>query len=363
MRAAIVLVALWMLVLAAPAQALPGDPPIAALSPKEGETVPADDAGIAVSFTCPPYTKREANDLFGAETGSPAAGDYEAHFARAAAVGADGRLAQTVATGRVDERAAQPGVCDATLGQGGFPRPQSTPGTYFWQASRECPSCTGGFEVGPVVRFVIRAAGAATLKAPDTAYAGFPFVVKATYAGTSGQVQLQRKAGSTWTTIARFVGDAEPIVKLERGRQTLRAVVQVGSDSVTSNSETVDVKRARNWATSKRDDGSYRDPKRASVRFEVTGGGKRITGFHADVPTLCGNPSSTTGTSPNIATVTLPAIKIAPDGRFAFTARIAQQTVRFVGRLAGRKLRETRASIAQTNCSGSIAVEARRIAR
>ena len=66
---------------------------------------------------------------------------------------------------------------------------------------------------------------------------------------------------------------------------------------------------------------------------------------------------------PNIARVTLPAIKIAPDGRFAFSARISGQTVRFVGRLKGRKLRATRASIAQTNCSGSIAVEARRTGR
>jgi hypothetical protein len=55
-----------------------------------------------------------------------------------------------------------------------------------------------------------------------------------------------------------------------------------------------------------------------------------------------------------------PAVKIAPDGRFAFTARIAGQTVRLVGRLAVRKLRDTRASIAQTTCSGAIAVQARR---
>ena len=161
------------------------------------------------------------------------------------------------------------------------------------------------------MRFVIRAAGAATLDAPDTAYAGYPFVVKATYAGTGGQVQLQRKAGSSWKTIARFTGDAEPIITLaKRGRQTLRTVVQVGSDTVTSKTQTVDVKRARNWSTSRRDDGTYRDPERASVRLEVTGNGKRIAGFQA-----------------------------------------------------GRKLRETRASIAQTSCSGSIAVEARRTGR
>ncbi len=361
MRAAVVLVALSMLALAPAAHALPGDPPIAALSPKDGESVPADDAGIAVSFTCPAYTKREANELFGPEAGLLS--DYEARFSRSAATGPDGRLAESAATGRVDARAGQPGICDAVLGQGGFPRPQSTPGTYFWQAARDCPSCAGGFEVGPVVRFVIRAAGAATLKAPDTAYAGYPFVVKATYAGTSGQFQLQRKAGSAWTTIARFVGDAEPIVTLARGRQTLRIVVQVGSDTVTSKTETVDVKRARNWMTAKRDDGTYRDPQRQSVKLKVTGSGKRITGFQADVPTLCANPSSTTGTSPNIARVTLPQIKIAPDGRFAFTARISGQTVRLVGRLQGRKLRDTRASITQTNCSGSIAVEARRTGR
>ncbi len=348
-----------MLVLAPGATALPGDPPIAALSPKNGESVPANDAGITVSFTCPAYTKREANELFGPEPGL--VGDYEARFSGSAAVGPDGRLARSDAAGRVDERTGQPGVCDAVLGQGGFPRPQSTPGTYYWQAARDCPSCSGGFEVGPVVRFVIRAAGAATLKAPDTAYAGFPFVVQARYAGTAGHVRLQRKAGSSWKTIVAFSGDAEPIIKLGRGRQVLRIVAQVGSDTVTSKTQTVNVKRARNWSTSRRDDGAYRDRKRASARLRVAGGGRRITGFRVDVPTLCANPTSQTGTSPNILTVTLPTVRIAPDGRFAFTARFKEQTVRLVGRLAGRTLRDTRASIATTGCSGSTAVQARRV--
>lgn len=359
MRAAVVVAALLTLVLAPAAAALPGDAPIAALSPKADEVVPANAAGITVTFTCPAYVKREANELFGPEPGL--IGDYEARFGRAPAVGPDGRLADSLAIGRVDERPTQPGVCDAVLGQGGFPRPQSTPGTYYWQAARACPSCTGGFEVGPVVRFVIRASGAATLKAPDTAYAGYPFVVEASYAGTAGQVRLERKAGSSWKTIATFLGDAEPIVRLDRGRQVLRIVVQVGADTVTSAMQTVDVKRARGWSTSRRDDGAYRDARRASVRLRIAGGGKRITGFRADVPTLCANPSSSTGTSPNIATVTLPTVRIAPDGRFAFTARIRQQTVRLVGRLSGRKLRDTRASIAQSNCSGSTAVQARRV--
>ena len=119
--------------------------------------------------------------------------DYGAAFSTTAAVGADGRLASTTAIGRVDERGDERGVCDAVLGQRSFPSPQSTPGTYYWQAWRDCPSCSGGFEVGPVVRFLIRAAGKASLKAPKRAFAGYPFVVEAAYDASSRRTRVQRR--------------------------------------------------------------------------------------------------------------------------------------------------------------------------
>ncbi len=77
--------------------------------------------------------------------------------------------------------------------------------------------------------------------------------------------------------------------------------MQVGSDSVTSKTQIVNVKRARNWSTSRRDDGAYRDAKRASVRLRVAGGGKRITGFSRRRADALRRPVLADRPSPNIS--------------------------------------------------------------
>jgi hypothetical protein len=351
---------LLTLLLAGPALALPGDAPIAALAPSDGQVVAASKSPVVVSFTCPLFTKREASGIFSAEKGS--ALDYSAAFGTAPTVGPDGRLVDRTAIGRVNERAATLEVCDAGLGSGGFPKPQATPGTYYWQAWRDCPGCSTGFEVGPVVAFVIRASGTATLRVQRRAYVGYPFVATASYSasGSTGS-QLQRKVGEKWHAIAKFVGDGEPILTLPKGVQTLRTVVKVGGETVTSAPATVAVVAATRFSTGARDDGTYRDPKRPSVRFSVVGSGRTIVGFTADVPTLCGSATTNTGLAPNVGQVTLPPLRIAPDGRFAVTATTKRLTVRLVGRLVLGRLKETRAGISTTNCGGSITVDARRV--
>ena len=347
-----VAVAVSLLLLQGTAQALPGDPPITAQAPLDGAVVPANDGGITVRFTCPAYTSRAGDGIFGPEAGLLS--DYGAAFSDSAGLGADGRLQVRSAAGRVDAVAGGDG-CEATLGSAGYPKPQSTPGTYFWQAWRTCYSCDGGFETGPVVRFVIRAAGRPTLTAPARAYAGYPFVAKVGYPTSGSTVfTVERKTASGWQTLGTPTAEGEPLLRLPLGVQHLRAVVRIGADTLTSTVQTVSVAAARRWTTSAQDDGTYRDAARPSVRLSVRDRGHRITGLRADVPTLCGAAGT-----PNISTVELPPVRIAPDGRFAIQGTFAGSSVRLVGRLAGRRLRATHLSIGSGSCTGGIDIDAR----
>jgi hypothetical protein len=186
-------------------------------------------------------------------------------------------------------------------------------------------------------------------------------VVEATYDDGGARIRVQRRAGGRWRTIATSSGSGAPIITLARGKHTLRAAAEVGGDTVISAARTVKVVRTSRFSTGRRDDGRYRDPKRGSVRFSVAGGGRRISGFTADVPTLCGSAGAPNGFTPGVSTVTLPPVRIAPDGRFALQGTYRNATVRFTGRLRQRRLVGTRVAIAQTTCQGSIAVQARRV--
>ena len=84
---------------AAPAQALPPDPPPAPLTPADGASVPVDPNGIPVTFGCPVYTKFVSGDL--PFPGGPS--DYGLSMSTSRALGADGRLTNpVVATSRMN---------------------------------------------------------------------------------------------------------------------------------------------------------------------------------------------------------------------------------------------------------------------
>ena len=354
----LILAAVVMLVLAAPAAALPPDPPITPLEPAEGASLPVNADGIVVRFTCPPYTTVE-DPLFG-----PIAGlisDYGAAISRAPDVGADGRLATRDGLGSAFE--SSPGSCQSTLGSGGFPKPQTTPGAWYWQAWRNCSGCASGFETSPVRSFTLTAGGTITLGVPRKAYVGYPIVaaVKVESPSSPAQVTIERRSGSTWVAVGEVaLNEEDAFIKLPRGKVELRATARFGAESLSSPARTVTVAKPLEWQTSRRDDGRYRDAKRPSVRFAVTGGGRTLSGFRADVPTICSSTTSPTGTEPGISTVTLPKVKLAPDGGFAVEGTYKSIKVRFSGRLHGRRLTGARAAIRTSACTGSIAVEARR---
>ena len=196
--------------------------------------------------------------------------------------------------------ATSAGVCDAVLGQRSFPRPQRTPGTYYWQAWRDCPSCSGGFEVGPVVRFLIRAAGKASLKAPKRAFAGYPFVVEAAYDASSrpgrGCSASPARAGRR---SRRLAGNAAPIVKLSRGRQRCAPSSRSAATPYVSPVRKVNVVKApgsgrRPSATTAR----TATAKRESVRLHGRGRRPADRRLSRRCPDAVRQPGSTTGTRP-----------------------------------------------------------------
>ena len=353
------LVVCLLLLLAAPAAALPPDPPVAPLSPADGATLPVNADGIGVSFTCPPYTSSEGFPPFG-----PIAGlisDYGAGLSSVPTLGADGRLAQTAGIGSATE--TTPGTCVSTLGSGGFPKPQTTPGTWYWQAWRACSGCAGGWETSPVRSFTLSAAATITLIVPAKAYVGFPVVAAVTVqsASTASALTIERRTGASWRPVATVdPADGDAFITLPRGSQQLRATARFGTETMSSKTATLAVAKATQWQTAARDDGAYRDAQRPSVRFKITGGGRKLTGFHADVPTVCSSPTSSTGIAPGLSTVELPPVKVAPDGRFALAGTYRSIKVRFSGRLSNRRLTGARAAIRTSTCAGSIAVRARR---
>ena len=346
--------------LAAPASALPGDPGLEPLQPADGAELATDPDGIAVSFSCPQYRQTDFGgapfDVYGFSD------DYQAYMATSPDTGADGRLRQENVVASTTGPQFEEQTCDVRLGTGpgsARPRPQETPGTYYWQAARPC-SCDGGWEAGPVRRFVLRGAVKLSLKPQPRAYVGYPFFVPIAVDGAPDgtSLLLQRRRGSRWRTVARtssVLGAARPLVRLVRGRQRLRVRASLGSDTFTSRVRRVTVRRAARWSTSRRDDGAYRDRVRPSLRLRVERGGRRVRGFAVDVPTTCG-----TSASPNVATVTVGPMRIAPDGRFVTRRRTRSTAVEVAGRVGSRRISGGEARIVAGGCAGSVRFSARR---
>jgi hypothetical protein len=173
---------LMTIALAAPAQALPPEPPPAPSTPADGASVPVDPNGIPVTFGCPVYTVYKAGEF--TLPGGPK--DYGLSLATAPTTGADGRLTNPVAL--VSGGSATPpggDQCAWALGAGGAHRPQETPGTYYWQVWRLCTGCESGYEVGPVRALTLTANAQRAVKPPKTIYAGYPFVLPVTATGVA----------------------------------------------------------------------------------------------------------------------------------------------------------------------------------
>lgn len=333
--------------------ALPGDPPIVPVSPADGATVPAGEAGVAVRFTCPAY-RRFVGDF-------PAGGGYFADLATSAELGLDGRLRsdRRLYSGQDTFSNTVPaGQCER--GFGAFPLPQLAPGTYFWQAWRSCTGCASGLETGPVSRFTIQATNVRVgLRVQARGYVGYPVVASLRLGGVPDESRavVQRRVGRTWRQVAgasAFRERATVALRLPRGRQRLRVVAQLGAQRSVSAVRVVRMGLARRWSTA-RDTGLYLPSGGGAIaRLQVTSRGREMRNFSAELTVTCfGQTISDNRLVPAVAP--LNRVRIAPDGRFyANTGRIE-----LLGRLRNRKVTGT-VGLSYGNCAGAETFSARR---
>lgn len=342
------------------ASALPGDPPIEQLSPADGAIVPANAAGIPVTFTCPAYLV----------SGGPFAdrgdhGDYDVVFSDGPAIGPRGRLAGQPYGNAASARLNPDGTtCTALLDTLDTSRsPEIAGGTVYWQVSRACTGCEPfGREFSPVRSFTVRPARVAgTLAVRGRAYGGFPVLVtlSTTAPLSGGTVALERRVGARWTSLdsASFDADGTPLIAtLPAGRHQLRA--RVGG--LVAAQRTVQVLRPARRSTSARDDGPYAatsSAANATLRVRVVAGGTRLTAFRASVAVLC--PGAQVGDgSFVIRFATLRSARIAPDGHIAARATTAGGTrIQLTGRVGSGRFTGS-VTMRIGNCSGTRALVA-----
>jgi hypothetical protein len=362
-RAAIVAAAIALSLVVTPlAMALPGDPGFTATSPADGVALPIDPGGIGVAYTCPVYRTYDAGGGFVAYGGPK---DYGVSFASSPTVGPDGRLADPVG---LDNGHAVPGEqdsCQSALDPGGAsPRPQETPGTYYWQVWRICTGCPLSYETGPVLRFTLGSSARPVLKLPARVYGGYPVIATVSGGGLANGsvVTLERFRAGAWSRVAAdtLVGDqAEITVSLPKGSQRVRVTATAGSQTLAS-PEVKRTVRGTGGSRTRLTAGAYRGttgPGTRSASFRVQG--RTLRGFRAFVPMLC--PSLPAGQfTTQIGSASIARIRVAPDGGFVGVATPRSDTaIRVRGRLVGSKLTGGRVELSVGTCSGSTSFRVR----
>jgi hypothetical protein len=353
-----VLALLLVLALAGSARAMPGDPPVEPLTPADGAEVPANPAGIPVSFRCPDY--RIA--MYGSLPDIGHYDDYAVRFSDGPALGADGRLAHTPYGNDAGPSPAPDGTCTAKLDTfDTASSPEITGGRVYWQAYRYCNGCTPQYETGAVRSFVVRPSVTGTLRAPARVYGGYPALFTlVSAAGLSGaEVVLQRRAGARWLTVVRrpFQTDRTLLVAtLPAGRTRLRALAVTSTSQFALGERTLTVRRPGRRSTSHADDGRYRAH---DVAFRVTGGGTRLRAFRATLSVFCVGPTIGDNQT-RIAVAELAGARIAPDG--SVTAELRTQSgasTRLTGRLEHHRFAGS-VAMAFSTCAGTRTLTARR---
>ncbi len=361
------------LLVPAVASAGPGDPPVEAVLPADGAVSPVDPDGIEARYTCPaPYhvTSPDTFPTFGDRK------DYGVWFANSPALGSDGRLLQAnlvaiAGPDQVQDNDIPAGQCRAFMADADN-RPESTPGTYYWQAWRLCLDCPGEYETSPVRSFRLTAAGSAARLAvapPARIYRGFAFALPLTTDGidSGADVAVQVKRGGSWKTFAATTANgrtAELAVKLPRsvkaGKARLRAIATLGNETLTSPERRIRVRRAKRWQTSGEQDGKWTGKAGGlPVEFRIAGRGRTIRAGRFQLALLCPTPGMVGQFTTQIADAPLPRAKIAPDGSFVF-AGVVEGAASFVrGRIRGGSAKGT-ADMTLGPCTGSAAFTARR---
>lgn len=367
-RAPLITIALVLGVVAPQAGGMPGDPSITLLTPAAGAAGPGGAAGIPVTYACPVYRQVNLGDGF-AFFGKWS--DYGVRLATGPELGSDGRLRQdqVVATDTGHQPNTLPAdQCAGSLATGRSDGPENTPGTYYWQASRLCGGCAGGYESSEVRELVIRADATLAVRPAGQVFAGYPVAVPLRLVGVpdGAVVTLQRKAGKRWRSLGtgRASKDrGEVIATLPVGVQSLRASARLGTQDLTSPVATLRVRPAgAPRVTSRADDGAW-GGSTPSVSFRVAGGGRTLTGLKVGVTMLCpqvGLPGGQGQLTTQAGVAAIRSARIAPDGRFIASAASKGSAVLVRGRLRGGRLTGGVAALSVGTCTGSGTFTARR---
>lgn len=348
---------------AAPAVALPGDPPIEAISPGDGAIVAANPDGIAVVFTCPTYTSFASSSGLGTYPcfDSFVGSQYGVYFSTSPELGSDGRLRSDLRYSEYTSPGAPP---DNTVPAGQrravMVQNATTPGRYYWQAYRGCLDCPTRYETGPVRSFVVRTQASLSLTAQARGYAGYPLTFGVTTQGLEdgAPVVIERRAGAGWVKVigatVRKNRAGTPGI-LPTGTHTLRVTAQTGDQLLVSAPRTVKVETARRWTTA-RDAGRYAGSPEAA--FRIATGGRELRDFRARVVTYCVTNVGIGGTTLK-AIAPVPRARIAPDGRFYGFYERQGTVVTIQGRVQGRKVTGS-VELSLGQCVGSGTISARR---
>lgn len=365
MTRALVLALLVLAVTATTGLAVPGDPPIATLSPADGAKVTVDLDGVAVSFACPPYYEND----FRRESGilSEEGSGYGVRVSPTTDVGPGGLLADQLSADNLPEQRRGTSTCDARLGDfsAGVPassRWQLRPGgPYYWQAYRACTTCAGEVEVGPVRSFTVAPdAGSVTLavKTPRRAYAGVARLVEVEVRGATEEpeVVLERRTKRGWRRIPSRNAlnlTADRVARFPRGSYAFRARTTLPqSGRVVSRRRKVVVRRAGRGVRGT--DGRYRGVKR-DLELRVTKGGRLLRGFTATFTGTCPTtfPDGTINLNPLPVSAVFGPVRVAPDGRFVGLVDDRALRAHLSGRLTAKGIVGTvNANTGQ--CSGRI---------
>jgi hypothetical protein len=361
MRRAWITAVVLLLVGAAPAAGMPDDPPVTAVFPDNGATVPINPDGIEVRYSCPEPYRISGEPPFAVYGGRK---DYGVQFATAPALGTDGRLLESNLIDRAGDDPIQDN--DIPVGQcRGYHTNGIAPGVVYWQAWRLCLDCPGGYEVSEVRSLRLTTAGSDIRLAapwPRTAYAGYPFHVSVTSSGIAAgaAVELQQRKGSGWRRIGALnlgadAGDGP--AALPRGKHRVRAVARAGGEEIASATRTVQVRRAERWKTSRRHDGVWRNG--GVAQFRVSGGGRVISNGRFQLSLLCPTPGMVSPFTTMIADAPLRRARIAPDGSFAWAGVIDDHVTYVHGSIRGKRA-SGQARLSLRTCTGGGAWKARR---
>lgn len=362
----IVAAAAMALMLPTAASAMPGDAPITTVSPVNGATVTARAAGIDVIYGCPVYTNIASLPNGGGRR------QYGVRFSRSTAVDSTGRLSSVIAASGPDYFADDlpEDRCRATMAAS--TNPQTTPGTYYWQAHRLCGDCGGGYEVGPISRFTVTLAGPGVtlgLTAPKRAYATYPFMstIAAAKLPNGVRVVIQTKRNGVWRRIGTgtvLQGVAKAPTTLKLGDRGLRATVNAGGGrTIRSTVRAIAVVRAVSWPSGARWVGGWigsqtSGSSAANVSWSIVNGGRTMRNVKVRLTATCPSATAPGGFTIQILTVTATSVRVAPNGGFVYAETASSHAVLFFGTLAGLRATGTMKASLGT-CVGSLKIAAK----